>query len=427
MTVQAAERFRFGGGKLRNLVLLVLGYGMGQGSTFLAQTWLMATSQLSVLALFGTHISYALLCTTIVDAGGTTTLARHAAKVYDPLSDEDDLWQTYWEMCVIRLGVAAILALLSAVTILAFDVSSFTIEYASFGATALLIWAFNFAGILDGLRLSGFNGIANALPFILSSTLLVLTLLIGVDHVGMMTGGALSLGFLLSVLLQLRVLTGVGHPVKFRRPTAHGVKHKLRDSLALLGSILPGQLYFRLQIHLCNVYLGPEATAVFIYVKQIFVAVAQVVGFIRRVEFSELVSNLSRVDKGLTKAIIKSQKLGSAASVAFAVLVMSGATVALALNLHQFRESGVLILVFAPCLITNAIALALYQGLAALGQFHRMFVVASAATALGAASSFVLVHSWGASGLLLADIIVDVVGISLIALLLVQRNFRRTT
>ena len=75
--------------RLINVVLLVGGYGLGQGAIFVVQTWLVARGAFELLSSFGTLFSFAMLSIFLIDAGSTTTLARRIAGLADDdASDE---------------------------------------------------------------------------------------------------------------------------------------------------------------------------------------------------------------------------------------------------------------------------------------------------------------------------------------------------
>ena len=76
-----------------NLVLLMSGFGLGQGSIFLAQTVLVANHEVSLLARFGTHFSFAMLGIITVEAGSLTVLARQANQLIRENSGEKAVWQ----------------------------------------------------------------------------------------------------------------------------------------------------------------------------------------------------------------------------------------------------------------------------------------------------------------------------------------------
>ena len=67
-----------------NALLLIGSFGMGHGSLFLAQTWLLAKGELSFLGLFGASFALITLPPLPADWGGVVLLAR------PPLSDPGD-------------------------------------------------------------------------------------------------------------------------------------------------------------------------------------------------------------------------------------------------------------------------------------------------------------------------------------------------
>jgi hypothetical protein len=398
--------------KVLNLLLLIGGYGLGQGALFLAQTWLVSQGELDRLAAFGLSFYLITLAILVVDFGSTSFLAREFARDASRLDQTPhNPWAFYWRVLPIRLAVAAVCV--SGLLILQRS-DAFAAAYAVFAVPALLIWAFNTTGVLEGLRLSGVSGATAAIPFILSATALVLTT--GDDPAvsGAALGASLTIGYGLCVAGQIVALAFRGHCISFVRPQLSEVGRTFVDSGGAMLTLLPGQVYFRLQLALCAAFLTPASTALFLYAKQVVTACAQVIGFLRRVEFPDLVKALE-ISKGVhpARTTLYRQRSGTFAALLLSFLVFTAAFIAHNSGDGEVREAGKAIMTFTPSIITGTLSLSFIQGLLALRQFTHAGTVMIASTVGGALVSLPLVPALGVSGLAIADVFVNAIAIAL--------------
>jgi len=411
----SARRARF-----LNLGMLIAGFGAGQGSIFLAQTWLVAHGQLELLALFGTHFSFAMLGILLVDAGALIALARHAAHL--PTDEEAGrdgvepaMWRKFWETSVFRVFLALLTLAGIAISAQVGDFSAFTWAYSVTAAPAFLVWAFNAAGFLDGLRLSGVSGVSGSIAYIASAVGLLAVGNLPPEEAGLILGGAFTLGYVLTVCVQYTALHLAGWKVRWERPTRAGIFSSARDGVALLGNTLPGQLFFRGQLLMSATWLGVAPTAIFVYVKQMIAAAAQLSGFIRRVEFPALVKRLMQTDGNLFVTIMKAQRLGTALAVAINVAMLIGGIILSYVGSPVAKQVGWYLAIFSIIVTTGAIQLGAAQGLAALGRFRSLFVRSVFSTIVGLLVSLLLVREAGLYGLFLGDLAAAVCGIALVA------------
>lgn len=403
--------------RLLNVGMLVAGYGFGQGSIFLAQTWLMAQEKLHLLALFGTHFSFAMFGIITVEAGSLITLARHAASMTEGdmgrEAHEHSMWRKFWEVSTFRTALA--LAVIATILIgaLAFPVGEFSRNYALFAAPAFLIWAINAAGFLDGLKLSGISGISGSVAYVASAAALLAVDDLSISSAGAVLGGAFTIGYALTVAIQVIALRAAGWKVRFVRPDRIGIATAAREGAALLGSTLPGQFYFRGQLLMCGAWLGVGPTAILVYVKQVIAAVTQLIGFIRRVEFPNLVSRLAKDASTPIATILYEQRLGT-----WLAVLITGVVVLVGLTLTQIPSDlpddlGIYLALFSVTIITGVTVLALAQGLSALGMYNSLFLRSVASTAVGMAASALLIGPLGLTGLLIADVASALAGIAI--------------
>lgn len=408
-------------GRALNVALLVGGYGLGQGAIFLAQSWLVASGQLELLALFGTHFAFAIFGILVVDAGSLTLLARHAASMEHGEESAAAMWRIFWETSVVR-ATLALLVIAAALAFVALGAAHpFSRDYVLWAAPAFLLWAVNAAGFLDGLKLSGISGISGSCPYAASALALVVARNADPAEAGALLGGALSAGYALTLVLQFAALRTAGWRPLFVRPARRGVFTAGRDGLALLGSTLPGQVYYRLQLLISSAWLGPAPTALLVYLKQIVSAAAQLISFFRRVEFPALVRRLA-ADEGSPVATIWSVQMRGTLVAGAATVAMILAGIGLAVyGTGVAGELGGYLAVFALTVGTSAVFLAFSQGLAALGRYGALFRCSLVATFVGLAASLALAHRAGVYGFAIADLL-----LSLASIAAVMISLRRT-
>jgi len=410
-------------GRMLNVALLVAGYGFGQGSIFLAQSWLVARGQLELLALFGTHFAFAIFGILVVEAGSLTLLARHAASLEHGEETAAVLWRTFWETSVVRVVLAA-LVIAAALAFAAFGAAHpFSRDYVLWAAPAFLLWAVNAAGFLDGLKLSGISGISGSCPYAASAVALVLARNADPAQAGALLGGALSAGYALTLVLQFAALRLAGWRPLLLRPTRRGVVSAARDGLALLAATLPGQVYYRLQLLISSAWLGPAPTALLVYLKQIVSAAAQLISFFRRVEFPALVRRLAADEASPIATIWDVQMRGTlAAGAATGLMILTGGALAM-YGTGVAGELGGYLAVFALTVGTSAIFLAFSQGLAALGRFGALFRCSLVSTFVGLTASLALAHKAGVYGFAIADLLLSLASIA--AVMVSLRRVRR--
>jgi hypothetical protein len=390
--------------------LLAAGYGFGQGSIFLAQTWLLMHGQLLLLAQFGLHFAFALLGILTVEAGSLTILARHTAALDRGTESESAMWQTFWEISTFRSGLG-ILVVTAGITLSVTKFASpFSSAYALFAAPAFLVWSINAAGLLDGLRLSGISGLTASLAHAASALALLFLGTQDPAQAGAVLGAAFTAGYTLSVVIQFAALRMLGYKPIVVRPTAAGIRASARDGIVLLGATLPGQLYYRSQLLLSSTWLGPAPTALYIYVKQVTTAVTQLIGFLRRTEFPDLVQALAR-DRGPPATIISLAQRRSTRVSLVATLLLVAAGLVLTLARSELHATlGGYLAVFALTVTASTLYQTYSQGSAALGRYGKVSAGAILAAILGFGISATLTQALGVPSFAIADVVSSLAG-----------------
>lgn len=393
-----------------NIALLVSGFVMGQGSVFLVQTLLAANGELELLSGFGTHYSFAILAIILVDGGTATILARHVAALARPHETDDSTWRVFWETILFRAATTAVIVAAGFIYVFVVAPGAFSAYYILLAMPGLVVWIFNGVGLLDGLGASGASGITGAIAYVGCSVGLLAARHASPETAGAILGASFSVGYLLTVGAQWAVLAWFGQRPALCMPTRSGVARAFRDGAALLFQFLPSQAPFRVQLVLGAVYLGPETTALFLYVRQIIGALAQVTSFVLRAEFPGLVRAVLHEPTGTLRTVLHAQRFTLLCATGLTIGLIGAAGLATLVPHPRFPLIALFLAAFGPTLLTAYLAIVLSQGLAAMGLFAGVAMATTAGAGLGIGVSYLLIGTWGVYAFLAGEITSHAIG-----------------
>ncbi len=365
---QLIARFVRSKATLVNFSMLIFGFGFGQGSLFIGQTWLIIEGQPTLLANFGILFSLFTLGSQSVDSGATVILAQYVAHNAYTQDTALPIWIKYTEITLFRFFVAALSSIILFAFVVLYSAGAFFSSYAICACFGLMAWAFNLSGIIDGIQRSGISGITASIPYVLSAIALVLVPANDLAKSGMVLGAAFSLGYVLTVVIQFIYLMREGFGPRLARPSLAGLRISIRECIGMLLGLIPGQIYFRLQLMICNFALGTLATAVVVYVKQIVSSAVQVTSFVRRTEFASTVTRMAATRERLLFAALATQVASLGLTVVLAIVVeLTG--------LFTYLETskpivGFVLLVYAVTILTDSASQCIGQGLVAKKWFY---------------------------------------------------------
>jgi len=391
--------------RLVNLGLLIGGFGIGQGSIFLAQTYLVAAGQTELLALFGTHFSFAMLGIIIVEAGSLTILSAHIARLLVAHGTKADLWRVYWETTVYRLSVAILLVAGLVLFARLVALPAYSANYLLGVLPALLIWAINGAGFLDGLQKSGISGITGSIAYVASAVALVISIGKAPAEAGLITGSALSIGYGLTVVAQFVALKFYGWGIAWQRPTAAGIRKAFIEETSMLAGLAPGQLYFRAQLAIASVFLGTTATAMLVYAKQIVGAASQISGFARRIEFPRMVQAVAGQPRIAIVTLVGIQKISFAIAGAMMLAILAASLVIMSLAGGFTREAWSFLAVFCVTILSEAVGQSLVQAMFARNLFHSAAIARILAVVVAIAFGYLFVSTLGVRVFVAGDLV----------------------
>ena len=406
--------------RIMNIGLLIAGVGLGQGTVFVVQTWLVAHGRFELLSAFATHYSLAVFAVILVEGGSSAIIARKLAQLSSGQGEREEFWRVVSDTMAFRLLVAVLVGIGAVAYVLWSPNDGFSRCYVLFGLPGLLLWAGNAVGLFDGLKLSGLSGLTGSLAYVASALGLALTPDASPETAGSILGSAFSVGYLLTVTTQWAVLRSYGWVPHFHKITAAGFSRSFRDGCTLLFQAMPGQVILRVQLVLSSIYLGAETTALFAYVKQLVTMAIYIVAIVLRVEFPRLVQILSRSKAQSLRGVFEAQRMTLYCAL---VLTLGGIMISvLGLMAPQYRigAAAMTLLMFSPSILTASLSLMMIQALLALGAYGAVARATAIGAALGAAVSALFVTVLGLYGLLLGEVVFH-----LVCLLLMYRDMRR--
>jgi hypothetical protein len=302
---------------------LITGFVVGQGSVFAVQTWLITEGKLSVVASFGFAIAILSLVQWTADWGGHVLLARYAVLEHD--------FQGVWAANAARLIIAApIVGGLATFAVLYATTDPFASGMLFGGLAIAPIWSLNLAGFLDGHGKSAFSGPIAGLPWVATAvtTFLIFLFSDASFSTGLLVGGSYTVGCTLCVALQymlVRSVVVVGSPRQMTR--ADAVAYFCHGGIYCLAEF-PHQLYGRALIMIVSVALGQQIAGMYVYIHQVLIGFAQIIGFVKRVEFPRLASALLELPLRLRR-VVAAQLVNLGAS---------GLVIVAAFAAFQFRD-----------------------------------------------------------------------------------------
>ena len=399
-----------------NLAGLIMGFGVGQGSLFVAQTWLLTSGRIAFLAQFSFAFTFIILAYQAIDFGGLVILARRA--LVD--SEDHDLATYFWSFSAVRLMIA-LLALGGAAIWWVMMPAAFDSNYTLSACVGLIALSLNPGGLLDGAGRSGWNGATWALPFVASTLALPFSVDLSAAQAGLLLGAALSAGGVAAVVAQFVLLTRLGlHPGANRPSRAAALAGWQEGALYTLGWI-PGQLYFRGQVAITMALLGPTAAALLLYAKQLIMIATRFLYFARRVEFRRLVQRLAG-SADFVRTVVSVQRFSLALSFAGALLFVA---MGIGMNLLFARVThgaGTVVILFSSVVVTASIFATFTQACYAIQKTKLAAAVSIAVVGVGLLLQALMGKLFGIGGIVLAEALSQIAGtVVLVAILHRQR------
>jgi hypothetical protein len=351
---------------LLNFAGLLISFVVGQGGLFFTQTIVLAAGNTALLASFGTQLSFTVLALIVTDFGGQYVLGHDAAAAAT-IPQQHTVNVTYWHFVYLRSCIGTALVCIQIALAFANN-DPFSLAFVLCSLPAVVSTAFSITGLLEGNKLSGINGVSTSAPYIAAAAALPLASSPNFST-GVVLGLAFSAGALCGTVIQFAFLppnTIMPIPCRFQGTTLRRVAF---DGWGALTTLLPGQMYYRLQLVLAHVSFDTNTVAAFIYAKQLATAFAQFLGFVRRIQFPYLVAHLAEYREARGNVHSHARPLITLAF-ALTLLIAASATCGLFLLPPSMTEAAFIMLILAPSVMAGGYAALVTQHLQAMADFH---------------------------------------------------------
>ena len=399
--------------KYINLALLALGFGVGQGSLFLANSYLYWTGHYLLVADFGSANALVTLLAFVGDWGGASYLAAKAAA---PGASDESAEVAYASLSAFRLGLAALYAL--ALAFVGRGDGGFLTAYLAASTPSLIANAVNPVGLLDGRGRSGPAGLLQALPWLSVAVALPFCASLDLRGAGLWLGALTSAATALAVAAQV-VIARIRIVPARSGLTWRRVSRVAAQATPYMSTPLPGHLLYRGQIYLANAYLPAATVALFVYARQIVGIGYQATGFYLRVDWRDFAEWLRRAQPPAMRVLYRSE------AVRLAAASMSG-VVAVAAAVGPYRPDLAKVLgVYALAVVTLAASSTLQRVLLLTNRAHVNVVILATTSALALVCGYVWIDVLSVYGLLACELLCHVSQSCLMAAFLNRQGGRK--
>lgn len=268
--------------KLKKTVLIGSGFVIGQGSMFLAQTYLLLNGDLTSLANIGIALGLLSLIQWGTDAGGVFILPKYV---------EDKNFNVIFSCFLLsRLIIGFSLFFLISLLLTLIKSPIVVNEIFSKGWLVAIIWSFNISGILDYYGLNKLADPLSGLCWLLSSLYIIIP---GVDFKD--TGIFFSLGLFLTTIIQLIIFNRYKKNINlFADIKLNDFSHHFKSAFFYTITYSVSQIYARLIPIALSKLVDSTTAGVYIYVKNIINLTSQVILFSRRAEYSSVIKLIDK-------------------------------------------------------------------------------------------------------------------------------------
>lgn len=386
---------------MKNLFVLLSTFLFGHGSIFLAQTFLIQSGYTDRVADFGLAYSFFVFSIFLIETSTIQVLARMCIqndKKLDAVS-HSFLYVIGFRVIVATIYIVSIRYIFSNLD------SQFSEAFLVSVIGSIILICIHPSGMLDGIGRVGVNGVILAGQNITISVCLLITRDAAAVEAARVIGYSVSLYYLLVMVIVHFYLVSLGlrYPIAdLKREEFFEVFYEL---LRMIFAVGPGQILQRFQMVLGTVYLATEVMAAYVYVRQGLSFISQVLGFIRRVEFPDVVSSVKDLrGTGLAIKCLAVQKYSIVAAILIFALVECFLVSPVSDFFPEFDAVFSILLVASFLILSEAMSSSLMFGFIAKGLTGaaakiRIFIVVSVAMA-----AYLLTPLFGVLGLLLPEV-----------------------
>ncbi|MEZ6089059.1 MAG: hypothetical protein R3C05_13740 [Pirellulaceae bacterium] len=255
---------------------LGIGFALGQGLTFLTQTYLLSQGHTVLIGEFAVGLGIVTLTQWFADLGGLNLM-----------SGKHDDHRFVSSVLVARFCAALFIVLLTP-----FCTTWITTPFAQgvveTGRYVAIIWAFNLTGLLDGARRSGQAGLISFGPW-LGCNLATIWI---APTMSFSTGQFVGLGFVIGAVVTVAMQYVIGRDLlKFVPPNASDVIAYLRHGGTCALTYATALTYSRVLLFIVYATCEAATTGAFAFIRSLISSLQQALTFVRRTEYPDLVTS----------------------------------------------------------------------------------------------------------------------------------------
>lgn len=375
--------------KFLNVAGLAIGFALGQGITFLTQTYLLAQGHAELIGELAVGLGIVTLAQWLADLGGLHLMCgRHKQPQF--------IWSAICgRFCVSILLVMAIPLCTTWVT------TPFAQGIISSGRFVAIIWAFNLTGLLDGAHRSGKAGLVSFGPWLLAN---VATICV-VPQMSFFTGQIVGMGFVVGAVATVMLHFFLARDIiSIRKPSLSSVLWYLQHGSTCALTHATSLTYNRILLFFVYATCDPITTGSFALTRSIISSLQQAISFVRRVEYPDLVASEVR---GLQSTIRMQRSSISTAALA-AIAVLCSYPVAHHLLDERFHDVLRLVAIFVATLPFWSLSSALGQQFLAKRRTRVNFFVTLLGSGISLTLSYFLLTSHGIVSIAFSELIMFV-------------------
>jgi O-antigen/teichoic acid export membrane protein len=293
--------------KIKQFTHIAMGFLVGQGGMFIAQTLLISKGDFSTVGVIGISLGILSLLQWLADMGGCFLTTKY-------MNERQDKVISFF---ISRVIFVVPVAVIYYSIIFAWQFDGPVFDTLMFGGPVLLIGALNFSGFVDYKSLNNVVSIYSGLSWLIPAIFVVITMYSPMTFdIGWILGVGYLLGLFISVVIQWVYVRSYIIQMFFDyKLSSHDVKSTLMDGVMYNVSFVFSQSYGRAIPIVIEKFVGADATGIFVYTRNITNMFSQFSMFARRVEFDSL-NKISLKDFSILK-VISNQKLSLLISVFF--------------------------------------------------------------------------------------------------------------
>lgn len=298
---------------MKRLLFLIAGFGLGQGSMFLAQSYLIYEQQFSLASASAIGLGFLSLAYWMTEMGGIFTFNKAFQKNKSEIS-------SYFAA---RAVLAASISIISAAIITTIKIGDDILrDLAKIIPAIPLATTISLLAYIDATNQNHKISHLSGLPWIFSAAALIAPPeIISTTDKGYTIGLAFLAGQLVFTLAQHIYLRENLKEITIKDIKTRSVLSYFGDGVAYNISFSASQLYGRATPLIIDHLLGAKLCAIYIYTRNITNMLSQISIFARRVEFT----NLRSIRSSTPKTLISNQKISSTLTGIFFLATLSAA------------------------------------------------------------------------------------------------------